>query len=504
MKQSTIQRRAAATMSAVVVASLVTACSAAVAGKAGVTAPPKVVVLANGDGDLTGAPAVQKFVNRVDELSGGSVTVRVDSSWKGGGDEARVLRSVTTGEADLGWVGTRALDQIGFTALTPINAPFLVGSYAAQAAVVNDAAVEHELAGLNANGLTGLTLLADELRFPVGIAHPFLSPNDYSGARIRTITSRIQSSGIAALGATPTDVPIQPDAQPPLSGFETMWWTYQANAYAEFAKFPTINTPLWPRTVVLLANPSSLSKLGKKQRAWIEQAATYARAWSVQHASDPVQHEIEQACGRGAKIAAATPAQLAALKSAVAPLYNQLATEAGTAAVFRRVSDLASAAPADPAPNLPPGCAFTAADLSSAVKPPVKLAAPGSDGGLPTGVFRQTLTYDQLIALGSSDKDARLNAGTYTYTLRDGRWQYEQKPDYPEGTQTSCGGFYDVAGNSITFSTTTVLADGGSCSPPVWVSHWSFAGSTLSWSGTVADDPDFAHAWDMTRWTKIG
>jgi hypothetical protein len=330
-----------------------------------------------------------------------------------------------------------------------------------------------------------------------------LSLNDYSGARTRTITSRIQSSGIAALGATPTDVQIRQDAQPPLSGFETMWWTYEANAYAEFAKFPTINTPLWPRTVVLLANPSALSKLGKKQRSWIDQAATDARAWSVQHASDPVQHEIEQACGRGAKIASATTAQLAALKSAVAPLHNQLATAAGTAAVFRRVRDLASAAPADPVPTLPPGCAFTTADLSSAPKPLVKLAAPGRDGSFPAGIFRQTDTYDQLIALGWSDEDARLNAGTYTYTLRDGRWHYDQKPDFPEGTQTSCGGFYDVTGNSITFSTTTVLAN-GSCSPDVWESHWSFAGSTLSWTATVVDDPVFAHSWDTSRWTKIG
>jgi TRAP-type C4-dicarboxylate transport system substrate-binding protein len=462
-----------------------------------------VLVLANNDSDLTGAPAVQKFVDRVAEVSRGTVTVKVVSSWKGGGGEVRVLRSVTTGEAALGWVGTRALDQIGFTTLTPINAPFLVGSYPAQASVVSDTTVEHQLAGLEAKGLTGLTLLADELRFPVGIAHPFLSLKDYSGARIRTNTSGIQSAGISALGATPTDVPIHPDTQPPLSGFETMWWTYEENTYAGFAKFPTINTPLWPRTVVLVGNPSSLSKLGEKQRSWIDQAATDARTWSVQHASDPVQHEIDQACDRGAKIASATPAQQAALKSAVAPIYNQLATAVGTAAVFRRVSDLASAAPTDPVPTLPSGCAFTTADLHSVRKQPVKLAAPGHDGSFPTGIFRITSTYDDLIALGSSDYDARLNAGTYTYTLRDGRWHYDQKPDYPEGTQTFCGGFYDVTGSSIMFSTTTVLAV-GDCSPPVWVSHWSFAGTTLSWSGAVADDMGFAHAWDTTRWTKIG
>src|SRR3954453_12665863 len=133
MNQLTIQRRAAAAMPAIAVAILVAACSAAVGGKSGVTAPPTVLVLANNDSDLTGAPAVQKFVDRVAELSRGTVTVKVVSLWKGGGSEVRVLRSVTTGEAALGWVGTRALDRIGFPTLTPLNAPFPPGSYPAPA-----------------------------------------------------------------------------------------------------------------------------------------------------------------------------------------------------------------------------------------------------------------------------------------------------------------------------------------------------------------------------------
>jgi TRAP-type C4-dicarboxylate transport system substrate-binding protein len=74
-------------MSAIAVAILVAACSAA-----GVASPAsrrrrRLLVLANNDSDLTGAPAVQKFVDRVAELSRGTVTVKVVSSWKGGGGE---------------------------------------------------------------------------------------------------------------------------------------------------------------------------------------------------------------------------------------------------------------------------------------------------------------------------------------------------------------------------------------------------------------------------------
>lgn len=82
-------------------------CAAAGADRSGTSTGPTELVLANNDGDLTGAPAVVRFVEQVEELSGGRLTVRVESDY---GGEDRVIEDVAAGEADLGWSGTRAFD----------------------------------------------------------------------------------------------------------------------------------------------------------------------------------------------------------------------------------------------------------------------------------------------------------------------------------------------------------------------------------------------------------
>ena len=114
-------------------------CTDATADKAGNTRQPRVLVLANNDGDgLVGAPAVARFADRIKELSGGTLAVRVESRWQGGGYEPRVITDVASAQADLGWAGTRAFDMAGNDSFRPLHAPFLINSYAAQAAVVSD------------------------------------------------------------------------------------------------------------------------------------------------------------------------------------------------------------------------------------------------------------------------------------------------------------------------------------------------------------------------------
>ena len=104
---------------------------------------------------------------------------------------------------------------------------------------------------------------------------------------------------------------------------------------------------------------------------------------------------------------------------------------------------------------------------------------------------------------------AHINAGIFTYTLRQGRWSYRFQPTYTNVFSTPCGGYYDVTGNTITFSTVTPQAR-GTCSPPGWTSRWTFKNDRLLWSGPVTctggdDDWEFARIWigDGRGWIKI-
>jgi len=220
---------------ALAVGTAMAGCEAAPATRSGPDAPPLELVLANADSNLDGAPAVQRFVDRLEELSAGRVQMRVERHWGEEADEARVLRDVAAGKAELGWSGTRAVDLVGVDAFTPLHAPFLVNSFEAERAVVADPEITGLLGRLDEAGLAGLALLSDELRFPVGTDGPLLTPADYQGARISSYPSAVQSEGLAALAAVPTDEFVQEGMGPPVDGFETMWWTYQVRGLCSVA-----------------------------------------------------------------------------------------------------------------------------------------------------------------------------------------------------------------------------------------------------------------------------
>ncbi len=100
-------------MSAVIVLLLSGCASAASSGgddKAGGSADPVVLELANTSFGLARHPAVQYFVDRVEELSDGALHIDVADGWGNNSADAeqQVVRDVTAGTIELGSVGTRS------------------------------------------------------------------------------------------------------------------------------------------------------------------------------------------------------------------------------------------------------------------------------------------------------------------------------------------------------------------------------------------------------------
>lgn len=484
-------------------AMVVAGCTGTDADKSGGTRAPTVLVLANNDGgDLELVPAVQRFTDRLRELSGGSVTVRVQSNWTKDYDEAQLVRDVAAGKADLGWIGTRAVDTLGVDAFEPLHAPFLVTSYAAEAALVKDPLAGQLLATLKPLGVTGLALAADQLRIPAGITKPLLTPADFSGATFRTFKSKIQTDGIRALGAQPTSAPMQELLDGGrLSGFETMWSSYDSNNYWGVAPFVTANAVLWPRTLALFAGSAALEKLDPQVRGWIVQAGADASAWSAEHAGDAEARNVQEACEHGARVAVASPSQLTALRAAAEPVYAALRAQPAQRATLERLETLVRSAGPQPAPTVPAGCAYGSAYAPATPAPATELTGPGKPGALPQGVYRYTISMQRLRAAGAGDRDARNNAGVYTWTLRAGHWSNQLSPEDPSLPAATCEGWYDVGGATAAFTTTTKL-DQGDCAPPTWIMRWSVKGSVLTWSNASVADYGLNVA--LVPWTKIG
>jgi TRAP-type transport system periplasmic protein len=497
-------RKTTTSVVALVLVGLASACGDVDADRSGGTKEPRVLVLANSDRVVNGIPAVEQFAKKVEQVSGGRLRIKIESGWGGEDyDEAGLIRDVAAGKAALGWAGTRAFDLVGVKAFQPLHLPLLVGSYGAQAAVVQDPLVRELLDQLDEVGLEGLGLAVDQVRIPAAAARPILTAADFEGLRVRTMASQVQADVLEGLEAEPATTAQVSDVEE-FDAAETMLWTYVVNSQHGPLPFLTRNLGLWPRGVVLFGGADSLADLGDGEREWLRQGATEAVEWSVQHAADRDATQLQRLCKAGARVATATPQQLAAFRAALEPQYERLRNDAEVGAITQRVEALVADVEPDPLVELPAGCAYQPGDEAN-VPPPVQaLTGPGDPGELPEGVYRMALTRQQIVDAGLPDEDAYNNAGVTTWTLRGGSWRGEHQPTYsdsPAADQTHCEGWYTVDGEAVSFTTNTTYQS-GECAPPTWSARWSPAEGGIAWRGVSI--PDFAFVFGGPGWQRIG
>ena len=258
---------------------------------------PTTLVLASNDGTELDAPGSPASWSSLTSCRTAGLQVEVSPDWRTKGEQ-RVLEDVAAGKAVLGWSGTRAFDPIGVDASGRCTPRSSIGSYPAQKAVVADEVAQDMLAGLEGSGLTGLALLADELRLPGGAEGPLLDPGDFEDLDFGIMPSNAQSAAMTALGAR-----VNGDGGAPvpgtdgLEGLETMWRTYLGNGQQRIVPFVTANAVLWPRTTVIVANSDALD--APRQRRTVKSSPRRRQTpphWSDEHADDHVADEIAQAC----------------------------------------------------------------------------------------------------------------------------------------------------------------------------------------------------------------
>ena len=405
--------------------------------KAGGSGAPITLRLANTGGSIDQTPAVEYFVNRVDELSRGKVRIEVLDQWADLASDAeqQVVQGVSSGEIDLGWVGTRVFDTVGFERFQALTAPMLVDSYALEEAVIESGVTDEMMKGLDRLGVVGLGVLADGLRRPIGVTAPILGPADWRGITFGTLRSDGQAEAIRALGATPAQIFASEREEAlgkgTIQGFELSLWLFSAYPkWPLLAPYVTTNVALWPQMDVLLANPARLEALVAKQRAWVEEAARDAAARSAGLA-DKDAWALGVTCQSGARFAEASDAELAALEGAFAPLYAKLHRHPETKAFIERIRALKASTHAEPALSIPPACTGQAPAQAS-----------GGTGTAPpylNGTYRYTLTREDARKAGEPDLSGLPR--TNTWILKDGQFD-------------ATGGFtgsYSVEGNRITF-----------------------------------------------------
>jgi TRAP-type transport system periplasmic protein len=407
--------------------------------KAGGAGEPVVLRMANAYGDLQTAPVIEHFVSQVKERSGGNLRVQVASRWGDYADDAeqQVVQAVAAGRVDLGWAGARVFDTLGVTSFQALQAPMLIDSYALERAMVASDMPGQMLQGLDKVGVRGLGVLADGLRKPIAVKQPVLGVEDWRGITFGTLKSAGQAQAIRSLGATPMELFRRSRNQAlldgRLQGLEMDLFVYEHGAMAPSAPYVTANVTLWPQMDVLFANPGRLARLTGQQRGWLQQAAQDAAGRSPGLADRDAQ-SLENACRSGARFASASPADLAGLRSAFAPVYASLERDPQTKAFIERIQALKRSTSAEAPLAIPAGCTGKA--------PAQSAASTGTAPADLNGTYRYLLTKEDAGKVGDPEVDQFPKVNTVK--LRDGK---------VEGGCFGQGASYSVTGDQITFDT---------------------------------------------------
>ena len=181
---------------------LASACSsgAGLGNKAGPADQSVVLRMAdlNAGTDLHGTPEIQYFVQRVSDLSRGKMSVKVTYSVGGlaMNAEQQVVKDVAAGSFDLGFAGTSVFDTLGVPSFQALSAPMLIDSYPLENAVIRSSLPAKMMAGLAKLDVTGLAVVGDEMRRPVGVRQPILSLADWRGITFGTYQSKTEEAAI--------------------------------------------------------------------------------------------------------------------------------------------------------------------------------------------------------------------------------------------------------------------------------------------------------------------
>ena len=167
----------------------------------------------------------------------------------------------------------RALDASGVTSFHALHAPLLVDSYALEGRVFEAGIPSRMLEPVETIGLVPVAVLPGPLRKPMGVAHAFARPDDFTGAVFGHAESTVTGRTMEALGAAPTTVP----AQTPLDGLDGIDDPLGTMPdYIDRAGFVTANLNLSPRAVAVVMNRRSFDALTPSQQDAVLTAAPTA------------------------------------------------------------------------------------------------------------------------------------------------------------------------------------------------------------------------------------
>jgi hypothetical protein len=265
-----------------------------------------------------------------------------------------------------------------------------------------------------------------------------------------------------ALGASARAVPAQA-ALTGLDAYEQQLGAIAGNRYYRQAKYVTANLDLWPRPLVFFAGRRRWASLSAEQRRLLREAARTALPAFADVARADDRTATRTLCAAGMKLVRATPAELAALRRAVAPVYAKLGENPRTRSFIARIRALERDG-----------------DTRAEAAPCGSRRSRGGGKTAVDGVYRMTTKY------GDNPSDATPvpeNYGEWTFVFDRGHFGITQ--EYKDACTWGYG-WFTLKGDEMAWTFT----DGGGIAPTGAMNrpgehfrfHWSRYRDTLTLS----------------------
>ncbi len=296
---------------------------------------------------VTGDPGTQitAWAGEVDQLSKGTLTISfVRDEHAGQPDyETRMIADVQTGHVDLAWVGARAFDQVGLTTFQPLLAPTVIDSLELEGKVFDAGIPQQMLPSLDRIHLVGVGILPGPIRKLLGVHRPFTTPKDFAGQVVGVQASAVAEQTFRTLGATPKAVPPAVKLAG-LDGYDQQLSSIQGNHYdLQGARYVTGNLNLWPRPLVIIANPGRYQHLTDDQRAILGIAATDTIPAAIDAERSGDANATAALCKAGITFTQASDTDLAALTKALAPVYRTINDDPTNKAAAEQITEVKNA-----------------------------------------------------------------------------------------------------------------------------------------------------------------
>jgi TRAP-type C4-dicarboxylate transport system substrate-binding protein len=269
------------------------------------------------------------YAEQVERLTGGTVTFELTGNRRRGDVEfeRKLLEDVRNGTIDMAVVGARMFDTLGVDSFQPLLAPMLIDSYELEEAVFEAGIPRQMLESLDELDVVGAAVLPGPLLRMLAIADPIVAADDFAGQVVAYVSSKQDAAAYTALGATPKLWP--PGA--PATDFDALAMQYGSiwgNHYELEADAVTTNLIMWPRPMVVIVNPDVYDSLDDSQQAALSDAATGALESMIRATRDDDREPLTGLCSSGLTFAAATDDQLAGIRTALEPVYTDIAEDA--------------------------------------------------------------------------------------------------------------------------------------------------------------------------------